>query len=334
MTDRVRDSAGSVRKSFAGRFRLTLALALAAACPGGPSAAESGTAPAPEAVTFARRADGLDVSIGGRPFAAYVFEDGATTRPFFKHVHAPDGTRVTRRHPPRPDEGLADHPTFHPGVWLAFGDLNGADFWRNKDRIRHDGFVEEPRGGPGRGAFAVRNVYESGGQPIGEAIDRLTILPRPAGTLLVWDSEFSPRADELVFGDQEEMGLGVRMTPPLAVVNGGRIVNSDGLKNEAQVWGKPADWCAYAGTVEGRRVGVALMPHPGNFRRSWFHARDYGLMEANPFGRNAFTGEEKSRVVVKKGETLRLRFGLLVFCGDPDLKAAYRDYLDLTGALP
>ena len=23
------------------------------------------------------------------------------------------------------------------------------------------------------------------------------------------------------------------------------------------VWGKPADWCAYAGTVDGRRAGVA-----------------------------------------------------------------------------
>ena len=73
------------------------------------------------------------------------------------------------------------------------------------------------------------------------------------------------------------------------------------------------------------------MPHPENFRRSWFHARDYGLLVANPFGRNAFTGGEKSRIVVKEGETLRLRFGVLVSSERPDLDASYRDYLRQAG---
>jgi hypothetical protein len=74
-----------------------------------------------------------------------------------------------------------------------------------------------------------------------------------------------------------------------------------------------------------------MMPHPGNFGRCWFHARDYGLLVANPFGRNAFTKMEKSRVVVRDGETLRLRFGVLAWSGEPDLEAAYRDYLRHAG---
>ncbi len=76
---------------------------------------------------------------------------------------------------------------------------------------------------------------------------------------------------------------------------------------------------------------MLLMPHPANVRRSWFHARDYGLLEANPFGRNAFTGAEKSRIVVKQGETLRLRFGVLVYHGKPELAAAYKDFLRQAG---
>jgi hypothetical protein len=131
----------------------------------------------------------------------------------------------------------------------------------------------------------------------------------------------------LAFGDQEEMGLGIRVATPLAVVKGGRITDSAGRVNEAQVWGKQADWCAYRGTIAGKPVGVQLMTHPGNFRRSWFHARDYGLLEANPFGRNAFTKGEKSQVVVEDGKTLRLRFGVMTLSGTPDLQAAYRDYL-------
>jgi len=69
------------------------------------------------------------------------------------------------------------------------------------------------------------------------------------------------------------------------------------------------------------------MPDPRNFRRCWFHARDYGLLVANPFGRRAFTKGEPSKIVVKKGGTLTVRFGVLVHDGDADRIAAYQDFL-------
>jgi hypothetical protein len=289
----------------------------------GPARAALEDAPA---VAFERRYDGLRVTIGGRPFARYIFGTQAITRPFFESIHAPNGTQVSRNNPPVEGVDLADHPTYHPGLWLAFGDLSRADSWRNKDRIRHAGFVEEPQGGLGRGSFAVLNRHEKAGTVIGEETCRITILVRPAGHLIVWDSVFRPVGGELAFGDQEEMGLGLRVATPLAVVRGGRITDSEGRVNEAQVWGRQADWCAYGGEIDGKRAGVLLMPDPGNFRLSWFHARDYGLLEANPFGRNAFTKGEKSRVIIKDGDTLRLRFGVLIWGGGPDLGAAYRDF--------
>lgn len=306
-------------KQFTGLF-LLLAL-------GALGIAPARAADEPLAVAFVQSPNGLQISIGGKPFAAYVFADGPTTRPFFKLLHAPDGTQVTRNAPPVEGKDLSDHPTLHPGLWLAFGDLNGADFWRNKERIHHAGFVAEPQGGPGQGGFTVKNRYEAAGKVIAEETAHISVRVRPSGYLLLGDSTFYPVGGDLAFGDQEEMGLGVRMATPLAVVKGGRITNSDGLVNEAEVWGKPADWCAYGGTIGGHEVGVVLMPHPQNFRRSWFHARDYGLLVANPFGRNAFTKGEKSRVVVRNGETLRLRFGVFVYNGEPDLRAAYEDYL-------
>ena len=77
------------------------------------------------------------------------------------------------------------------------------------------------------------------------------------------------------------------------------------------------------------------MPHPDNFRESWFHVRDYGLMVANPFGQNAFTGKEKSRIAVKPGEKLRLRFGIWIHSGkdaaDEVIATAYKTYLKTTG---
>jgi len=128
------------------------------------------------------------------------------------------------------------------------------------------------------------------------------------------------------------MGLGVRVASELRVKGGnGRILNSDRQKNEQEVRGQQADWCEYSGMIAGKHVGILLMPDPKNFRRSWYHARNYGFVAANPFGRNALTGGPKSKVVVKPGEKFRLRFGILVYAAKTkdrvDLKAVYQDFL-------
>jgi hypothetical protein len=119
------------------------------------------------------------------------------------------------------------------------------------------------------------------------------------------------------------MGFGVRVATPLAVKNGGTLTNSEGRNAEKEVWGRVATWCDASGTINGRRVGMLVVPDPMNFRKSWFHARDYGLIVANPFGLQAFTrSPEPSRVTVPAGEKFRLRFAVVVHEGDIDLEAA------------
>lgn len=278
----------------------------------------------PAKVTFEQNETTLGIQIGGKPFATYVWGDPKVKRPFFMHLRAPDGTQVTRNHPPKAGDA-ADHDTMHPGLWLAFGDLAGADFWRNKGTVAHVDFVEKPTATKDGGTFAVRNRYSANGKAVCDEVCRVTISAGPAGYFIDWTSEFSSAGD-FTFGDQEEMGLGVRVATPLTVKGGGRIVNSAGAKNEKQVWGKAADWCDYGGTIDGTDIGVVLMPDPTNFRRSWFHARDYGVLVANPFGKNAFAGGEKSKVVVKAGETFRVRFGVLVYSAKPDIGAAFAEW--------
>ena len=263
-----------------------------------------------EDVSFKRHDAGLDVVVRGETVATYVIHDPATRRPFFANVKAPGGAAVTRPHPPRAADGPTDHADMHPGIWLAFGDLGGADFWRYKEAVVHERFSPGPQD---PGTFTVENRYDAGGRTVCRETSRYTVLPRPDAFLLVVDSTFRAGDADLAFGDQEEMGLGVRVAAPLSVKGGGRLADSAGRSGEAGVWGKQADWCLADGEAGGRRVGVMVMPDPQNFRKSWFHARDYGLVVANPFGRKAFTRGEESRVVVKKGEPLRLRFGVLVF---------------------
>jgi hypothetical protein len=284
------------------------------------------------AVTFSREGAQLRILIGGQPFARYVWQDSKISRPYFCDLHIPGGPQLTRNHPPVEGKDLSDHATYHPGLWLAFGDINGNDYWRLRSPVRQASFAEEPRGGAGTGSFAVHNVYLSrdGKTVICKETCRITIRVLSAGPLLLWESRFQGGASPVVFGDQEEMGLGFRVATPLCVKRGGRILDSKGHRNEAGVWGKQAAWCDYSGPLGKRWVGITLMPDPGNFRPCWFHARDYGLLLANPFGRNAFTRGEKSRVPIPRGKTLVLRFGVLFHSSrkesDVDLQGVYEDY--------
>ena len=85
--------------------------------------------------------------------------------------------------------------------------------------------------------------------------------------------------------------------------------------------------------LERQRAGIAVFCHPGNFRPCWLHARDYGMLAVNAFGRAAFGKGATSHVVVKPGEQLRLRYGILVHAGDQDHPIQFADvyakYLEL-----
>ncbi len=257
------------------------------------------------------------ITMDGTVLATYVYNDEAVRRPYIANVTAPDGTPITRPYPPGPDD---DHGTMHPGIWLAFGDIDGHDFWRNKAWVRHEQFVDALR----NNAFTVRNRYETeSGETIAHETCRLELESEEHAVILRWRSTFTPANGANVFGDQEEMGLGFRLAKNLTVNSGnGAILNDTGGKDEDGVWGKPARWCAYTGTLNGNTYGIALISSSENFRPSWMHARDYGLLVANPFGQNAMTGGRQSAIEVTKESPLTLAYTVVIFFGDaPDAEA-------------
>ena len=99
---------------------------------------------------------------------------------------------------------------------------------------------------------------------------------------------------------------------------GGKIENSFGGVNEDETWGKPAQWCDYSGPVAGRKVGIAIMDHPGNWRHpSRYHVRNYGLMTANPFALSYYYDDQTldgSMTIPAGGESI-FRYRLLVHEG-------------------
>lgn len=267
-------------------------------------------------VSFIQQDGTLAIVINSAEVARYVFQDKEVSHPYFAAVKTIEGQLVTRRHPPVPGQDAVDHVGLHTGIWLSFGDLNGCDYWRLKARTEHIRFISEPAGGPETGSFTVLNRYlaTDGKTTVCEETCRYTVQLLPVGYMLEMASEFRPGKSDLIFGDQEEMGLGVRLATSIAVDRklGGRILDSEGRRNGAEVWGKSAQWCDYSGPVGDRWVGLTVLTGPENFRPCWSHARDYGFLAMNPFGRNAFTKQEASRVIVKPGETFRLRYGVVV----------------------
>jgi hypothetical protein len=287
----------------------------------------------PPEVRFDTKPGEVVIKVKDQAIATYFYDHKEVKRPGFSHVKTPGGIQVTRNFPPRAPGDAVDHATMHPGIWMAFGDVSGHDFWRNKGRVEHVKFAEEPRGGKGRGSFAVVNRYVSadGKTEVCRQTARYTVVSRPDGWLLVCASEFRSDAADLTFGSQEEMGLGVRIASPLRVKGGqGTIRNSQGGKNEKDTWGKETDWLDYSGLIDGRHVGVTIMASPKTARKSWAHSRDYGVMVMNPF---PLKPGKDGPTTVKKGESFRLGYGVLVHeskDAEPvDVKAAYKDYLDL-----
>ncbi len=277
---------------------------------------------------FSEQPDRLVITHAMRPVAHFVFKDEQILRPHFAHVHTPDGTQVTRTHPPVAGKDAVDHATMHPGLWLAFGDISGNDFWRNKATVRHERFTGAPTVKAGQLTFATESsLVATNGTSLATLGSRFAVSRVGEGFLLTWEAAFTPTADGFYFGDQEEMGFGVRVATELTEKKGGAITSSSGATTAKATWGKPANWCDYSGVLADRRVGIAVLAGPQNFRASWFHNRDYGLMVANPFGENAFTKGARSRVPVAKGESFRLRFGAWIHGGakdaSPDIAGAW-----------
>jgi hypothetical protein len=280
--------------------------------------------PAAELV-IRREADRLVVTeAGGEPVASFVFADSGTDRPAIRDLVVPGGTIVTRPCPPRPGIDADDHATMHPGVWLGFSDLSGADPWRHKTAVRFAGFDGEPAVADGAATFTARIDYldKPADGPDARVVcrERSTITIRDEQIdgqpvrLVRWDAELAPGGDaRLVFGDVEEMGLGVRLATPLSPAGGGGYLASHGGRNEAGVFGRSAGWVDASGTIDGRPVGVTIVDMPGNPREPFFHARDYGIVLANPFGRKAYGVKKPPRpLALEPGETLRFCYVIVL----------------------
>jgi hypothetical protein len=151
----------------------------------------------------------------------------------------------------------------------------------------------------------------------------MTLKPVAGGRLIILEIDLKASFCPITFGDTKEGSMGVRVNDQIrlsAPGSKGKLVNADGKSGEKEVWGMLSDWCDYSGEIDGKVAGIAIFDAPTNKPRAAWHARGYGLMAANPFGRaeSGFPARkgEKDLVKLAKGEHLKLRYGIYLHAGD------------------
>ena len=278
----------------------------------------------------------LDVRVGGSLFTSYHYGP-EWFRPYFHPVIGPHGLPVTRGFPMVanvPGE-TTDHP-HHKGIWSAYGEAGGVDNWAEapeSGRTLHRSF-EAVESGPVFGRFAALGDWVSRDGSAAVLRERREVVVYAASPWRLFDLELTLTAvnSDALFGDTKEGGfISLRVASSMDAHRGGRLENSRGGVGEAQVWGKRAEWCDYSGPVGGRTAGVAFLESPKSFGHpTYWHARDYGLMSANPFGLSEFLGEgSDGSYNLPAGESIAFRYRVYVHeddasgAGVAEMYAAY-----------
>jgi hypothetical protein len=296
-----------------------------------------------EPVELRRDGSQVDVLIGTRPFTTYYF-DQAVAKPYFFPLRSAQGTVVTRGFPMTADIEGEDHDEPHQrAMYFAHGDINGFDFWGEAAFPR---WSDHAASTFGRTVF--RTLDEIGGGADGGRLRATFDLVTPTGTIAeetqtydfsgdeqsrIIDCELAIHASQgpITIGDTKEGTFAIRVVKALDSPPG-RMVNANGASGKKGIWGKRAEWVDYYGRVAGEDVGIAVFDHPRNLRApTYWHARAYGLLAANPFGVKAFTRDRRQdgRYPIPAGGTLVLRYRVVIHHGDPlqaQIAEAYREF--------
>ena len=278
--------------------------------------------------------DHVAITINGQPFSNLYF--GASyPKPFLAPLRTASGLIVTRKYPMENVEGESRDHQHHRGLFIGYGEINGLNFWENEFKYQSNApknFDPAKNGKitlrkikllkPGKGAGVIEAIFDwigPDGSPILEENRTMTFYASPEDQR-VFDVDFILTAKQTAqFADTKEGFFAIRVADSMTEKNGGLMVNSEGAETEKNVWGKPANWVDYNGTVEGQKVGIAIFDHPKNYNHpERWHSRAYGLFAVNPFGLKDFEPktEGKGGYTLRTGDTLRFRYRVIIHPGD------------------
>ena len=270
-----------------------------------------------------------EILVDGKPFTEYRFGDHQ--KPYFFPVFGPEQIMMTRSWPMETSVSTEqhDHP-HHLSLWTAT-EIDDIDCWHSTTgRIE----VDDIQLNNAKDGFTVRNQW------LRKSDNNVVLTERTnyrfgVGQDCRWIDcwiEFSNQDRDVVFKDTKEGLFAVRTHPDLRLTASpnadeqskansqiAKATNSNGDVDE-QLWGKPAQWVLYHGKIENRLAAISMFDHPDNLRHpTTWHARDYGLIAANPFGWHHFFDQPPGagEWTLRQGTTLALRYRVNFHTGNP-----------------
>ena len=269
-------------------------------------------------------------------------------KPYFYPLVAPNGVSLTRDWPMK--RGTPGETTDHyhqKSAWFCHGDVipdgielktratdkhvQGVDFWSEQ---------------PGHGRIVCVRVSEPAEMilnavlvvtsnewrtPDDEVIleeSRMITFSRTRSAYSLQVASVLSTPCGVTFGDTKEGSFGVRIRDDFALdrKGGTGVVTASsgksaiaGAKDNLPMWGRVATWNDYSGTVGGKTAGLKLEATVVNPHWAAWHTRAYGLMAANPFGRDksGFPGRKGKTELAKlpKGETLTFLYTMVLHDG-------------------
>ena len=293
--------------------------------------------------------------LAGKDLIGRYFIEETKAKPHFHPLNGPFGKPVTRGWPMSTEiPGEAHDHVHQKAVWFCHGDVipegvttkarikgvEGIDFWA--EAPGHGTIICVDTGKPvtddKHSAITTRNEWRTAeGEKILDETRAIALFDLGAAKLLVFDVDLHASVCNITFGDTKEGAFGVRVAESITEKKGGVIENADGKRTEKDCWGRKSQWCDYSGQVDGKTVGVAILDHPKNPHPALWHSRGYGLMAANPFGRDksGFPDAKGRTDLVKlaKGDHIKFRYGLLVHPGDAK-EGKVAEHYERFGRLP
>ena len=274
-------------------------------------------------VRFEKESQQVQVFLGSEHFTTFDF--GNYAKPILYPILGPGQIGMTRNWPMKEGvEGEAhDHP-HHKSMWISH-EINELDFWAetegrvettsvkvNQDKDGFEATSKWLRKSDDQWILSDTTTYRFGGNAESRWIDCTITYSADHGDVTFDDTK------EGLFAIRTHPDLRLSARPKHGVTEVfGSAVNSEGVEGKA-IWGKQAKWLLYQGPIDDKPMSIAMYDHPSNLRHpTTWHARDYGLVTANPFGLHHFLGKEKGEgaYTIPNGESLTLRYRVEFFSG-------------------
>ena len=250
----------------------------------------------------------INITVGDKYFTSYIFSEDEKY-PFFYPVNGPvSGGSVTSMR-------NGDYP-HHSSLFFGCDQVNGGNYWQEgleRGRIISLNAKIVKQGGD-TVIITDECIWSRPGAISPVRDTRKIIITAPDATVRQIDIEIKMEmlTDVTIMKTNHSL-FSVRMAADLSVLNGGTMINAEGLKNEEETFGKSSPWIDYYGKRGDGIEGLAIFQHPSNpwFPSPWF-TRDYGFMSPTPM----YWPENGTSTFLKKGTVLNLRYRVIVHSGD------------------